>query len=119
MEFFFKEKSDLKNVMMVLVKNLKLSIICKYNTHAVTMQVRMLPLKKPSNGKDGDGIQVHDPRALQQNGQVKHKFTTLFSRVSAMLKGRKFTTFLKMAYELKPPILPFFSRTILLLPIET
>ena len=56
MDIFLKEKSDLATVMMVLVKNLKLSIISSDNTCSLTMQVRMLLLKKPATKKDGDGI---------------------------------------------------------------
>ena len=47
--FFLKEKSDLAETMLGSVINLKLNLICRYYTSAVTIQARIKPLMKPAN----------------------------------------------------------------------
>ena len=59
---FLKEKSDLAFVMLGFINILKINIIYRYNTCAVTMLVKILPSKNPANGKGGDGPQIHCPR---------------------------------------------------------
>ena len=47
--------------------------------------------------QEGMGIQFEYtmPHTLQQNGQVKRKFATLFKRSHAMPNGKKFSSFLR------------------------
>ena len=59
------------------------------------------------------------PGTPQQNGWVKQKFDTLFNWVCAMLNGKNFFLYYKMAYEPKLPTLPCFLKIISSLPIKT
>ena len=94
--FFLKEKSDLKNVMMALIKNSK----TKYNIqvqylHCNNMGENIafaIACKQEEIGLDFEST---TPGTLQQNGHVKWKITMLFNCIHAILHGRKFTTFLR------------------------
>ena len=92
---FLNEKSDLKNVIMSLIGNLK----TKDN-----IQVWHLNSDNAGEKDDFKGACIHEgmgmefeyttPGTLQQNGQVHWKYATLFNWVHVMLKGGKFSSFL-------------------------
>ena len=80
--FFLKEKSNLGDIMLDLIENLK----NKYN-----LWVKMLLQKNLQTGMAGSWLWIYSP--TQQNGWVEQKFATLFNQLCAMLHGRKFNTY--------------------------
>ena len=105
--YFLKEKSQLKNVLLGLIKNLKIMIFRSVDFGRACRQERM-----------GMEFKYTAPGTSQKNGHVEWKFTTLFDRVHAMLNGRKFFAFLRNSLELKSPTLPPFLSKISSLPIR-
>ena len=49
--FFLKEKFNLADTMVGLIENLKTKYICRYNSFAVVMSVKIKPSNEPANRK--------------------------------------------------------------------
>ena len=94
--YFLKEKLDLKNVVMGLIKKLK----TKYNIWIQYLQFdnvgESVDFERACK-QEGMGMKFKyiAPGNPQQNGHIEWKFTTLLNQVLAMLNGRKFTAFLR------------------------
>ena len=93
---FLKEKSNLSDIMIGLIKNLK----NKYN-----LQVQYLLCNNAEENiafktackqeELGVNFECTAQGMPQQNGHAKRKFATLFNWVNAMLKGGKFNAYLQ------------------------
>ena len=86
--FFLKEKLDLAVIMLGLIKNLKISIICRYNTYTVTSQVKMFSSKKPTNRKSWGWTLNILPHISHNKMAVSNK------NLLAMLNSGQFNAFL-------------------------
>ena len=91
--FFLKEKSNLVDTMVGLMKKPKY----KYNLQVPLLWQcrRKWHLQKSLKHKGlGVDFEYTAPGTPQQNSCVKQKFATLFNQVHAMLNGRRFTIYL-------------------------
>ena len=100
--FFLREKSNLADIMLGLMKNLKKVIIYRYNTFQKACK------------QEGLGFtSIYSPRYTKQNICIKRKFSPLFNQVHAIsLTMVNSKLIYKMVYGLKLQTLPCFLKTI-------
>ena len=94
--FFLKEKSNLAEKMLGLVKNLKIKFILKVQYLHCNNARKNEAFKRICNQEWlGIDFQYTAPCTPQQNRCIKHKLATLFNWVCALLNASKFTTYLQ------------------------
>ena len=111
LSFFLKEKSNLVDIMIGLIKILK----NKFN-----LQVKYLCCNNVGENfafekaykEEGLGVDFKytAPGTPQQNGCIEEKFSTLFNQVHAMLNGGKFNAYLQNDLWAKAVITTMFLK---------
>ncbi len=94
--YFLKEKSDLKDHVIELIKEMHLKYNCKVKCIRCDNAGENISLEKACK-QEGLGVffEYTAPGTPQQNGRVERKFATLYNRVRAMLNGGKFSSSLR------------------------